>query len=77
MTKAISEALAAEGECYRNHIDCDRRNEAFTRRVEGIEHDTHERLTIGTRKVRIARFFAGHNILLSSVEFQVALLWSA
>jgi hypothetical protein len=50
MTKAISEALAAEGECYRNHIDCDRRNAAFTRRVEGIEHDAHERLNIGTRQ---------------------------
>ena len=77
MTKAISEALAAEGEGYPNHIDCNRRNAAFTRRVEGIEHDAHERLNIGTRKAGIARFFAEHNILLSIVEFQETLLWSA
>lgn len=61
---------------YRNHIDGARLNAAFIRRVEGIEDDAHERLYIGTRKAGIARFFAQHNILLSIVEFQQAMLLS-
>ena len=42
-----------------------------------MEHDAHERLNIGTGKAGIARYFTEHNILLSIVEFQKALLWSA
>jgi hypothetical protein len=42
-----------------------------------MEHNAHERLNIGTRKAGIARYFAEHNIMLSIVEFQQALPWSA
>jgi hypothetical protein len=47
------------------------------RQVEGMEHDAHQRLNIGTRKSGVARYFAEHNFLSSIVEFQLALLRSA
>ena len=52
----------------RDQIACNKRSAAFALRVESIEHDAREILTIGTKSGDVARFFAGHGIPLQIVE---------
>src|SRR5262249_17782819 len=48
--------------------DCKRRNAAYRRQIESIEHAAHEQLRIGTKKADVSRFFDEHNIPLSIVK---------
>ena len=47
---------------YRRHIDCQRRDAAFERRIQNIKRDAHEQLKIGTKKADVNRFFTAHGI---------------
>jgi hypothetical protein len=52
----------------RDQIACNKRSAAFSLRVESIEHDAKERLSIGTKSNDVSRFFAEHGIPLQIVE---------
>jgi len=52
----------------REQIACNRRGAAFALRVESIEHDASEKLSIGTKRGDVSRFFAEHGIPLQIVE---------
>jgi hypothetical protein len=58
-----------------NHFDpdvvkiaCNKRGAAFALRVESIEHDANEKLSVGTKSGDVARFFVEHGIPLQIVE---------
>jgi len=53
---------------YRDQIACNKRSAAFARRVESIEHDANEKLSIGTKSGDVSRFFEEHGIPLQIVE---------
>lgn len=53
---------------YWGQIDCNKRGAAFALRVESIEHDATERLSIGTKRDDVSRFFAEHGIPLEIIE---------
>ena len=42
---------------YRDQIACNERSAAFALRVESIEHDAKEKLSIGTKRGDVSRFF--------------------
>ncbi len=52
---------------YRDQIACNKRSAAFALRVESIEHDANEKLSIGTKSGDVARFFVEHGIPLQIV----------
>jgi hypothetical protein len=52
----------------RDQIACNKRSAAFSLRVESIEHDASEKLSIGTKTGDVARFFAEHGIPFQIVE---------
>lgn len=49
-------------------IACSKRGAAFALRVESIEHDATEKLSIGTKRDDVSRFFVEHGIPLEIVE---------
>jgi hypothetical protein len=53
---------------YRDQIACNKRSAAYALRVESIERDANEKLSIGTKSGDVARFFAEHGIPLQFVE---------
>ena len=53
---------------YRDQIACNKRSAAFALRVESIEHDADEKLSIGTKSSDVSRFFAEHGIPLQIGE---------
>jgi hypothetical protein len=53
---------------FRDQIACNKRGAAFALRVESIEHDANEKLSIGTKSEDVARFFAEHGIPLQIAE---------
>jgi hypothetical protein len=53
---------------YRDQIACNKRSAAFALRVESIERDANETLSIGTKSGDVSRFFAEHGIPLQIVE---------
>ncbi len=56
---------------YRDQIACNKRSAAFALRVESIEHDANEKLSIGTKSGDVARFFVEHGIPLQIVRSEV------
>lgn len=52
----------------RDQIACNKRSAAFVLRVESIEHDANEKLSIGTKSSDVSRFFAEHGMPLQIVE---------
>jgi hypothetical protein len=52
----------------RDQVACNKRDAAFAQRVESIEHDANEKLSIGTKSGDVSRFFAEHGIPLQIVE---------
>jgi len=52
----------------REQIACNKRGAAFALRVESIERDAHEELSIGAKSDDVSRFFAEHGIPLQIVE---------
>ncbi len=52
----------------REQIACNKRGAAFALRVDSIEHDANEKLSIGTKGADISRFFAEHGIPLQIAE---------
>jgi len=52
----------------RDQIACNKRDAAFGLRVESIEHDADEKLSIGTKSSDVSRFFAEHGIPLQIGE---------
>jgi hypothetical protein len=52
----------------RAQIACNKRGAAFALRVETIEHDANEKLSIGTKSGDVSRFFAEHGIPLDVVQ---------
>jgi hypothetical protein len=52
----------------RDQIACNKRSAAFSLRVESIEHDANEQLSIGTKSGEVARFFAEHGIPFQIVQ---------
>jgi hypothetical protein len=53
---------------YRDQIACNKRGAAYALRVESIERDANEKLSIGTKRGDVARFFAEHGIPLQFVD---------
>jgi hypothetical protein len=53
---------------YRNQVACNKRGMAFELRVESIERDADEKLSIGTTSGDVARFFAEHDIPFQIVD---------
>ena len=53
---------------YRDQIACNKRGAAYALRVESIERDANEKLSIGTKSADVVRFFAEHGIPLQFVE---------
>ena len=53
---------------YRDQIACNKRGAAYALRVESIERDANEKLSIGTKRGDVARFFAEHGLPLQVVE---------
>ena len=51
----------------RDQIVCNRRSAAFDLRVQSIEHDANEKLSIGTKSADVSRFFVEHGIPLDIV----------
>jgi hypothetical protein len=51
----------------RDQIVCNRRSAAFDLRVQSIEHDANEKLSIGTKSGDVSRFFVEHGIPLDIV----------
>jgi hypothetical protein len=47
---------------HRAQIACTERDAAFERKLESIKQDAHERLTIGTKKADVSRFFTDHGM---------------
>jgi hypothetical protein len=43
-------------------IDCKKRNEAFSLRVEIVEQDAHKQLKVGSKKDDVTRFYTQHKI---------------
>ncbi len=53
---------------YQDQIACNKRGAAYAMRVESIERDANEKLSIGTKSGDVARFFKEHDIPLQIVE---------
>src|SRR5437660_8870649 len=47
---------------YHQSQSCKRRGEALRSRIEGLKLQAHTKLTIGTKKEEVVRFFADNNI---------------
>ncbi len=53
---------------YRDQVACNKRSVAFALQVESIKHEANEKLSIGTKRGDVSRFFAEHGIPLQIVE---------
>lgn len=58
-------------ELCREQIACNKRGAAFAQRVESIERDANEELSIGAKSADVSRFFAEHGIPFEIVESEV------
>lgn len=47
---------------------CESRSAAFSRQIESIKRDAHDRLKVGTGKADVSRFFAEHRIPFDFLE---------
>ncbi len=53
---------------YRDQIACNKHGAALALRVESIEHEAHEKLSMGAKSGDVSRFFAEHGIPLQIIE---------
>jgi hypothetical protein len=55
--------LATSDGCYRyQSANCKKRGAAYNAKREKLEHDAHEKLTMGTKKDMVIRFFQENDI---------------